>query len=163
MLKSAPSGAIASRAPPSTSRHLLIDSSFQTPANPPPPSRSPDEWHTYANGDAQVDDARLFQKRREMEAAFEETRRNATPGPSAVPRSSATPASNAGPSNSGRLIETSPKQPAESVSGNTNLLVDLDVNAGYESYRPQQPRSSYASAAQSTKSADGGSEWSLLD
>jgi helicase required for RNAi-mediated heterochromatin assembly 1 len=155
MLKPITNGASSTRAQASTSHNLLLDTSFQAPANPPPPSGSPGKWHAYVNGGAQADDARLLQKHRE--AAFDETRQNATPRPSA------TTATEAGASIPGRLIDTSPRKPVTSVSGNTKLLVDLDINAGYESYRPRQFKGPYASAARSAETTYAGSEWSLLD
>ncbi|KAF2622867.1 hypothetical protein BU25DRAFT_479849 [Macroventuria anomochaeta] len=159
MLKPAANSVTSSRPPSSTSRNLLLDSGFQAPANPPPPSGSPDKWHAYVNGGAQADDAQLLQKRREEEAAFQEARRNGTLQSAAA----AAAATGAGTSTSGKLIETSPRKPSASVSGNTSLLVDLDINSNYESYQPQPSRGSYAIAARSNKTIYGGSEWSLLD
>ena len=156
MLKPTTNGASSTSAQASTSRNLFLDTNFQAPANPPPPSGSPDKWYAYVNGGARADDARLLQKRRE-EAAFDEARQNATPQPSA------TTATEAGANTPMRLIETSPRKPAASVSGNTNLLIDLDINAGYESDRPQQLEGSHASAARSAKMAYAGLEWNLLD
>lgn len=157
MLKPAANAATSSRPPPSKLRGLLLDSGFQTPANPPPPSGSPDKWHAYVNGGAKADDARMLQKRKEEDAAFEKQRRNGTHRPPA------TAATNAGASASNKLIETSPEKPSASVSGNTSLLVDLDINSTYEAYPPQASRASYASAAGSKKTTFGGSQWSLLD
>ena len=71
MLK-APKATATSRAPTSGSRGFLLDSGFQTPANPPPQSQSPDKWQAYVNGGAKEDDARMLQKRREEDAAWEE-------------------------------------------------------------------------------------------
>ena len=153
MLKPATNGATSSRPPPSISRSLFLDSGSQTPANPPPPSGSPDKWHAYVNGGAKADDARLLQKRREEEAAFEAYRRNQTPRPDAT----------AGSSASGKLIETSPRKPSVSVSGNTCLLVDLDINSDHEVYQPQPSTRAYASPARSRKTGCGDSEFSLLD
>ena len=157
MLKSPTNGASSSRPPPSTSRNLL-DSSFQKPANPPLPSGSPDKWEAYASGGAQEDDARLLQKRRREEAAFENIRCDGTiqPGASSNSRSSAA-------SVSGTLIHVSPREPAASVSGNASLLVDLDINVSYDAHGLPQLRQSYASAAGAQTKVPGGSEWSLMD
>ncbi|KAJ8106147.1 hypothetical protein OPT61_g9734 [Boeremia exigua] len=153
MLKSAPT---RSRVPPSTSRNLLLDSGFQTPANPPSSSGSPDKWHTYVNGGAEVDDARMLQKRKEEDATFEATRRNRGPGVAAAPARDET-------NGSGRLIDTSPRKPSASVSASANLLVDLDINSEYGSYAPQPSVKSYASAARSRKTGNGRLEFNLLD
>ncbi|KAF3035692.1 hypothetical protein E8E12_006070 [Didymella heteroderae] len=148
---------IRSRAPPSNSRGLLLDSAFQTPANPPPQSQSPDKWQAFVNGGAKEDDARPLQKRGDENGAWEEQRRNNTT------RTPAPNAADAGRSAASKLIETSPQKPALSVSGNTGLLVDLDISNTYGAY-PQQPsRASYASAAESRKTSHGGSHFSLLD
>ncbi|UPX10610.1 RNA helicase [Ascochyta rabiei] len=149
MLKSTTNGATSSRHPTSTSRGLLLDSAFQTPANPPPQSGSPEQWHAYVNGGAQVDDARMLQKRREEEALFREAHRNGTPQPVVT--------------DAGKLIETSPRKPAPSISSNTSLLVDLDVNTSYDAHPLHSEQASYASAARTRASTHGGSEWSLLD
>lgn len=165
----APKATVASRAPPPNSHGLLLDSGFQTPADPPPQSQSPDKWQAYINDGAKEDDARMLQKRKEVrtptafiladadcvkeDAAWEEQRRNNTPRPSAD-------AADAGPS---RLIETSPQKPAPSVSGNTSLLVHLDINSTYGAYPQHSSRVSYASAAESRKTSYGGSQLSLLD
>ncbi|KAH6644260.1 P-loop containing nucleoside triphosphate hydrolase protein [Boeremia exigua] len=156
MLKSAPNGGIRSRPSRSASRNLLLDSTFQTPANPPPPSGSSDRWRAYVNGGAEVDDARLLQRRREEEASFEASRRNG------APQRAATPVAYAGPNTPGRLIETSPRKTSASMSANTELLVDLDINSQYRSYA-QPPSRSYAHAARSKKATYGGSEFNLLD
>ena len=153
MLK-APKATATSRAPPSGSRGLLLDSGFQTPANPPLQSQSPDKWQAYVNGGAKVDDARMLQKRKEEDAAWEEQRRNITPQPSAPG------AADAGQS---KLIETSPRKPAPSVFGNTGLLLNLDINSTYGAYPQQSWRASYVTAVESQKTSYGGSQFSLLD
>ncbi|KAF1925842.1 P-loop containing nucleoside triphosphate hydrolase protein [Didymella exigua CBS 183.55] len=156
MLKPAPNAAMWSRAPPSQSRGVSLDSGFQTRPNPPPQSGSRGRWRAYVNGGAEADDARMLQKRREGDMAWEGDRRNSTPRP---PVTAATDAA-ASPS---KLIETSPRKPAPSVSGSASLLVDLDINSTYEAHPPQPARTSYASAAGSGKTSHGGSQWSLLD
>lgn len=157
MLKSATYGATSFRAGPSTSRNLLIDSSFQTPANPPP-SGSPGNWRAYIDGGAQGDDNRLLQKRREEEAAFEVARRDDTAHRAASKVQDAGTASV-----SGTLIETSPRKSVASVSGNTDLLIDLDISESLDGRQPQQATGSYASAARSGAKAHNGSGWSLMD
>ncbi|KAF9701449.1 hypothetical protein EKO04_000892 [Ascochyta lentis] len=152
MLKTATNGVTSSRQSRSASHGLLLDFDLQTPADPPPQSGSPEKWQAYVNGGAQADDARMLQKRREEEAAFQEARRNGSPQPAART-----------PSTVGRLIETSPRKPTPSISNNTNLLVDLDFNTNDEAQTPQSARTSYASAARSRAPTDGGPEWSLLD
>ncbi|KAJ4367927.1 hypothetical protein N0V86_009767 [Didymella sp. IMI 355093] len=134
-----------SRAPPFKSRGI-------------PRSGSPDKWHAYVNGGAKQDDARILQVHKEENAAFQEQRHNSTPRPAAD-----SSAAHASPSVSDRLIETSPQKPAPSVSSNTGLLLDLDINSTCEAH-PQQPsRASYATAVQSEKKRYGGSQFSLLD
>lgn len=158
MLKTTPSAAARSRPPASTSRNLLMDSSSQIRADASPLSESPDKWHDFVNGGARADDARLLQKRREEEAAFEEARRR-----NGTPRSVVGSAADAdAASGSARLIETSSRKPAPSLSANANLLVDLDINSEYGDYIPQ-PTRLYASAARTTRSVYGGSEYNLLD
>lgn len=158
MLKTPTNAATSSRVTPSTSRNLRLDSSFQTPANPPALSGSPDKWETYVNGGAQVDDARLLQKRREEEAAFENARRDGL-DQSKASNAAYTRMTNA----SGTLIQTSPRKPTASVSGNTDLLVNLDINTSYDAHPPQQQAVSYASAARCKGKRHGGSEWNLMD
>lgn len=154
MLKGPKIVPISTRRPPPQPQGLLLDSSFQTPANPPAPSGSPAKWQAYVNGGAKADDARMLNKRREQEAAFEEQLRNSTPHPRAAADA------DAGPS---RLVETSPQKAAPSVSGNTSLLIDLDIKSTYGAYSQQSPEVSPTSAAESKKPSYSGSQWTLLD
>ena len=89
-----------------------MNSGFQTPANPPPTSSSLEKWDSYVNGGAKADDARMLAKRKEEDEAFETVRRNGV-------------VQNGG---TGKLIEISPQKPRASVSKNTKLLIDLDLN-----------------------------------
>ncbi|KAJ4984384.1 helicase required for RNAi-mediated heterochromatin assembly 1 [Stagonosporopsis vannaccii] len=156
MLKSAPSAAAHSRQPASAPRNVLTNASLETSAKPSPPSSLPDNWNAFVNGGARADDARLLQKRKEEEAAFERARRIATPQLAAVP------IVGAGRSVPGQVIETSPREPAATVSSNTSLLVDLDVDGEYRSRAPQ-PSGSYGVAAQTQKTSYGGPVFNLLD
>lgn len=158
MLKPANNGATSSRPPPS--RKLHPTSGVTASANPPL-SGSPDKWRTYINGGSQADDARLQQMHMEEKAAFD-ARRSGTPR-IATTATTTTAVTDADASVSGKLIETSPRKPAVSVSGNTSLLLDLDIGTEYEVRQPQRPRGTYASAAGSSRTAYEGSEWSLLD
>lgn len=161
MLKPAKNAVTSSRPLPSQPRSLLLDSGFQIPANPPAPSSSPDQWHAYANGGAKADDLRMLQKRREEDAAFEEQRRNNTLRPA---NKTSTAATSAGASTSSNLVEIPPQKPCASVSENTSLLVDLDINNTNGAHPAHASSSaSYASAAGSRKTSFGGSHWSLLD
>jgi hypothetical protein len=121
MLKPMPKGSTALRLPVSTIQHVLIDTTLQTPANPPAPSRASEKatqsWQAYVNGGAVADDARYLQMSREEEFKYLETMRNTTSGASTSPK----PA---------RLIELSPEK--KSVSENANLLIDLEVGPGLE-------------------------------
>jgi helicase required for RNAi-mediated heterochromatin assembly 1 len=153
MLK-APRATAVSRAPPANSRGLLLDSGFQTPANPPPQSQAPDKWLAYVNGGAKEDDARMLQKRIEGDAAWEQRHRNNTPRPSVPGLADA---------DSSKLIETSPQKPVPSVSGNTGLLLDLDINSTYGASPQQSSRLSYVTAVESQKTSYEGSQFSLLD
>lgn len=157
MLKSAPNAAILSRAPPSKSHGPLSDSTFQTLATPPPPSGSSGKWHAYINGGAKVEDARMLQKYREEDDAFEEQRRNSTPRPPV------TAATDAGASAASRLIETSPRKPAPSVTGNTSLLVDLDINSSYEAHPSQASEKSFVGKTGLKEMSYGDLQWNLLD
>lgn len=153
MLK-APKATATSRAPPSGSRGLLLDSGFQTPANPPPQSQPPDKWQAYVNGGAKEDDARMLQERKEENAVWEEQRRDST-----LPLS-AHSAADAGPN---RLIETSPQRPAPCVSGSTGLLLNLNIKSTYGAYSQQSSRASFVTTVESQKTSYGGSQFSLLD
>lgn len=154
MLKCGPTR--AARPPPSTSDHLLLDSEFQISANPPSTSGSSDKWNAYVNGGAKADDARLLQKRREEDAAYEAARFDSANRYSTQ--------ANAGESMcaSGKLIETSPQKPHASISANTSLLVDLDINRDYETHL-QQPKLSYASTAGPGNTKGGQFKINLLD
>jgi helicase required for RNAi-mediated heterochromatin assembly 1 len=153
MLK-APKATATYRAPPSGSRGLLLDSGFQTPANPPPQSQPPDKWQVYVNGGAKEDDARMLQERKEENAVWEEQRRDST-----LPLS-AHSAADAGPN---RLIETSPQRPAPCVSGSTGLLLNLNIKSTYGAYSQQSSRASFVTTVESQKTSYGGSQFSLLD
>lgn len=154
MLKASPSAAARSCGPASTSRNLLLDSSHQALANPPPPSGLADQWNAFVNGNAKADDAQMLQKRREEEVAFAKARWTATPQPAAaVP---VTVYSGSGP---GQLIETSPRKPAATAFGKPVLLVDLDINAECSSYASRPP----VSLMQRKKTTCGSSEVNLMD
>jgi len=154
MLKSSPSAAARSCGPASTSRNLLIDSSHQALANPPPPSGLADQWNAVVNGGAKADDTQMLQKRREEEVAFAKARWTATPQPAA-----AVPVTVYGGSGPGQLIETSPRKPAATVYGNTDLLVGLDINAECSSYASQL----LVSSMQRKRTTCGDSEVNLMD
>jgi helicase required for RNAi-mediated heterochromatin assembly 1 len=156
MLKSMPNGSTSRRPPPTTTHHVLIDSPFQTPANPPATSRPLENvtknWGDCANGGAATDDAQYLQKSREEEAKYLEAIRKTTPvaGSSSKPatliklsleKKSRSPIADPS-SKAARLIELSPKK--NSVSRNTNLLIDLDVGPAPAMGQIQQ---SYAGAA----------------
>jgi helicase required for RNAi-mediated heterochromatin assembly 1 len=143
LLKSGPS-----RQRPSPPRNLLIDSSFQTPANPPPTFSSPEKWDAYVDGGAKADDARMLAKRKEEDAAYEAARRDG------MVQSGRT----------GKLIETSPQKPRASVSKNTELLIDLDLNNGNNEVEPaQEAKARYASAARSSDVQKEQFDMNLLD
>lgn len=155
MLK-APKATAASRAVPSNSRGLLLDSGFQRPANPPPSSQSSDRWEAYVNGGAKEDDARMLQMLRQEDAAWEEQRRNDKPRPFTLG------AVNLDLKASSKLIETSP-QKVLSAAGNAGLLVDLDMNSTHGDYLQQSSQVSYGTTVESRKKCYGSSQFSLLD
>jgi helicase required for RNAi-mediated heterochromatin assembly 1 len=137
------------------SRNLLLDTDFQVP-NSPRQSESPGKWQAYVNGGAQVDDARLLQKRKEEDAAYQEARRYGTPQLAATTATDVDALTMAA-----KLIETSPRKPRGST--NTNLLVDIDIDTSYRASQQQQSVGSYAGAVRSKGTANEGSEYSLLD
>lgn len=120
MLKSKRGVVVPSRQIPPTAGGLLLDRSFQTASNPQLMHSSPEHWEAYAKGGASIDDARLLLKQKEEDAAYEAFRRN---GSVKLPNKG---------EGTGRLIETSPRKPFASVSRNTELLVDLDLEGNYE-------------------------------
>lgn len=136
MLKAVPNGRQASSAP----NNLIANTTYQMPATPQPvsgtsaaPGGSNEKWSTYANGGVVADDARYMQMRKD-EAQKLELIRN-TP-------------SIAGPSsNPTRLIEVSPEKKA--ISGNANLLIDLDLDLG-TAPEPSHAQHSWAQTASST-------------
>ena len=101
------------------------------------------------NGGAKADDARMLAKRKEEDEAFETVRRNGV-------------VQNGG---TGKLIEISPQKPRASVSKNTELLIDLDLNNndGGEVEPAQKARARYASAARSSDVQREQFEMNLLD
>lgn len=142
-------GAHQSRQQPSTPPRLLLDIGFQAPANPPPAAGLSEKWEAYVNGGAKADDARLLQKRRDQNTGFEEARCNG-----AV--QSATPTSAGGvTSDTGKLIDTSPKKPRASLSPSTSLLVDLGLS--------DHTYQSHASTAESGKTKAARCKINLLD
>jgi hypothetical protein len=132
MLKPVQNGSTSFRPPPSTAQHILINTTFQIPANPPATPRASEKatqsWQTYVNGGAAADDAQYLQMSREEEARYLERMRNTAPGASTSPK----PA---------RLIELSSEK--KSVSKNADLLIDLEVGSGLEKGEYQQPYPSY--------------------
>ncbi|KAF3011112.1 hypothetical protein E8E13_011372 [Curvularia kusanoi] len=112
-----------SRPLPPTAGGLLPDRSFQTANYPQLMHSSPEHWEAYAKGGASIDDARLLVKQKEEDAAYEASRRNGI--------AQSVKLANKG-EGTGRLIETSPRKPFASVSRNTELLVDLDLENNQE-------------------------------
>lgn len=148
MLKSVPNGTGSFRQAPSTSGNLLLDTTYQTPANPVPAPRSPDKWHAYVNGGAAADGAAVIRKRKAEEAKFLEASRNTSPV--------------ADQSGSSRLVEVSPEK--KSISGNAKLLIDLDMDApDIVSVPHGGGTSSYATAASSKRKSTANANMSLLD
>ena len=101
------------------------------------------------NGGAKADDARMLAKKKEEDEAFEAVRRNG------------------GVQNGGtdKLIEISPQKPRASISKNTELLLDLDLNDGNkdEVEPAKKARARYASAARSSDVQKEQSEMNFLD
>jgi hypothetical protein len=129
MLKTVPNGAGGVRLAPTTPRGLMANTTYQTPANPVPASRTSDNTDStsekraaYTNGGAVAEDARDFKIMKDEEARHLEIFRN-TPPP--VPSSSK-------PAN---LIKFSPEKRA--VSKNFDLLIDLDF--GSTTQAPRRP------------------------
>jgi helicase required for RNAi-mediated heterochromatin assembly 1 len=129
MLKTVSNGAGGVRQAPAASRSLMANTTYQTPANPIPPSRASEntdstseKWAAYTNGGAEAEDARAFKMMKDEEARHLETIRN-TPPP--VPPSS----------RSATLIKVSPEKKA--VSKNLDLLIDLDF--GITTHAPRRP------------------------
>lgn len=126
----------------------MIDSGFQTPPNPPPTFSSPAKWDADVNSGAKADDAWLLAKRKEEDTAFEAARDGMVQN-----------------SRTGKLIETSPQKPRASISKNTELLLDLDLNDGNkdEVEPAKKARARYASAARSSDVQKEQSEMNFLD
>jgi helicase required for RNAi-mediated heterochromatin assembly 1 len=141
-------GATSFRGARSNTRSLMLEDTLPSPGTskrtvrtdiPTPRMMTPGlsdcttvQWDNYANGGGvQEDDARAFTKMREEEAEFH-ARRASTPqtGISAP---------------SGRLIEMSPEK-AATVSKNTDLLLDLDVEPLVPERHGQESRSYVAAA-----------------
>ncbi|KAH4973379.1 hypothetical protein HBI78_001190 [Parastagonospora nodorum] len=151
MLKAVPNG----QQLPSATNNLVTNTTYQMPVNPMPASRTPaapggsnEKWSTYVNGGVAADDARYMKKRKD-EAQNLELIRNTPP--------------TAGPSlNPTKLIEISPEKKA--ISGNANLLIDLDLDLG-TALNPSHAPHSWAKAASSNKKgkAPAKSNMSLLD
>jgi hypothetical protein len=58
--------------------HGLLDSGFQIPANPQPPSQPPGKWQAYVEGGTKEDDARTLQmnmRRADCDSSASETSR----------------------------------------------------------------------------------------
>lgn len=161
MLKPVPNGTTSFRPSSSQMRTLMLDTSFQGPSNPGRsavsqnrPDNTTGQWEAYASGGAQADDAKVLQKRREQEAQFLESLRNATP-----PARSPSEISSAFT----KLVQVSPEKTAS--SRNTKLLLDLDE--GTEGQPRQQglytEALSYANAASSKVKGKGKADFNLLD
>lgn len=130
---------------PKGPRNLLLDSTFQMPSNPIArlnSDKATEEWQEYINRGVQADDDQALQKRREQEAAFKEFV-TSTKGSRCA-------------SSSARLVDISSTK--ETRSKNTGLLIDIDMDLGFES---RQEAISYAHAASST--GKGKVELNLLD
>jgi hypothetical protein len=129
-------------------RNMLLDTTFQVPSNPIPPSRTPEssadtaeKWGSYINGGAVADDARYFDVAKEEEDKFQELTNGMAPATSE-------------PSDPNKLIQVSP---VKTRSKNANLLIDLDVGT-----EPESSHVSYAHAARG-KMGKGKEVMSLLD
>ncbi|KAH7091387.1 P-loop containing nucleoside triphosphate hydrolase protein [Paraphoma chrysanthemicola] len=122
MLKIVPNGS-PDRQPRGAPRNLFLNTAFQTPSNPVPISKTPDNsgvaaetWRSFVNGGVAEDDARVRWKMKEEEAKYLEAIRK-------TPQSEST-----SPSKASKLIQVSPeKRPA--ASANVDLLIDLDIGA----------------------------------
>jgi len=138
-------------------RNLLLETTYQTPANPTPASRTPDNsdstaerWQAYINGGAAADDVHYLQKTKEEEAKYLETIRN---NPPALDTASI----------STKLIELSPEK--KSASKNADLLIDLDVGTVTDVSQRQSGIKplSYANAASSKEKNKVKTSFNLLD
>jgi helicase required for RNAi-mediated heterochromatin assembly 1 len=134
MLKAAPNG----RQPPSATRNLLANATYQMPANPMPTSRTPaassgsgEKWQAYVNGGAAADDAQFVLRAKEEAAKYLEFVRNTPPAASESFKPS-------------KLIEVSPVKKA--ISRNANLLIDLDLGLG-TAPEPSLPQPSWVKTA----------------
>jgi helicase required for RNAi-mediated heterochromatin assembly 1 len=152
MLKTVPNGTGGYRQATSTSRNLLPETTYQTPANPMP-VRTPDNsdstterWQAYTNGGAAEDDARMLQKMKEEEAQHLVSAAGSS-------------------SKSAKLITVSPQK--ATVSKNADLLIDLDF--GTDMYAVQPPPgfgtslSANAASSSSNGKGNGKATVNLLD
>jgi helicase required for RNAi-mediated heterochromatin assembly 1 len=144
MLKTVPNGTGGYRQATSTSRNLLPETTYQTPANPMP-VRTPDNsdstterWQAYTNGGAAEDDARMLQKMKEEEAQHLASLHD----PVVAAGSS---------SKSAKLITVSPQK--ATVSKNADLLIDLDF--GTDMYAVQPPPGFGTSSSANVASSNG--------
>ncbi|EFQ92756.1 hypothetical protein PTNB73_04112 [Pyrenophora teres f. teres] len=148
-LKPAQNRANSFRAPRSHTRNLVLkDTLFSPgPSEPVTDARTPrmataqpvdyatEQRESYANGGAQEDDQQVLEMRKEQEERYRAQIRPSTP--------------TAGPSSAGEtLIQISPEK-TETVSRNTNLLLDLDFEPQSVRGRHDVRRSSAAPASSS--------------
>lgn len=134
---------------------MLLDTAYQIPSNPAPPSIAPEssggvpeKWSAYVNSGAAVDDARIMQLARQEEAQYLETLRNTPPASRLSPTST-------------KLIEVSPEKKA--ISKNTDLLIELDFGSQPEPSRARTGNVSYAKAASSQGKGKVKADINLLD
>jgi len=147
-LKPVQNGATAFRMPHSLTRSLVLEDTLVnsgpsrrvTDGRPPctataqQPDRVAEQWESYTNGGAREDDQRYSLERKEHQERYYAQIRSCTPG--------------AGTCSVGdKLIQVSPEKTA-TVSRNTDLLLDLDVELSSSQGRHDVGRS-FAKAASS--------------
>ncbi|KAI8938282.1 hypothetical protein NX059_005940 [Plenodomus lindquistii] len=98
-----------------------------------------EQWEAYANGGVIMDDTRAMQLRLQEDARYSKMLRSPTPANNeSAPRTQSSAPAAQSSAQADRLIEISPEKKV--ISRNTNLLVDLDVDAGFAESLPVRTR-----------------------